>query len=92
MSLKGSRGLTPLNFLVLSRCKEKTMANNITILTLGGQPKVVSANTVQEAFEKSGLPVGNYTAQINGGTAQMSDSLNDYEHVSFATATKGGRA
>ncbi len=67
------------------------MARNITILTLGGTPKVVEADTVQEAFNKSGLPQGNYTAQINGETSSMSDSLNDYEHVSFATATKGGR-
>jgi hypothetical protein len=67
------------------------MAKNITILTLGGQPKVVEANTVQDAFNQSGLPAGNYTAQINGETASMSDILNDYEHVSFATATKGGR-
>jgi hypothetical protein len=66
------------------------MANNITIHLLGGQPKVVTADTVQDAFNQSGLPVGNYTAQVNGETAQMSDKLNDYEHVSFATATKGG--
>lgn len=66
------------------------MAKNITILTLGGQPKVVTAETVQEAFDQSGLPAGNYTAQINGETASMSDSLDDYSHISFATATKGG--
>lgn len=66
------------------------MAKNITIHVLGGQPKIVEASTVQNAFDQSGLPQGNYTAQINGETASMSDSLNDYEHVSFATATKGG--
>jgi len=66
------------------------MAKNITIHVLGAQPKIVSANNVQEAFEKSGLPQGNYTCQINGETASMTDSLSDYEHVSFATATKGG--
>lgn len=65
------------------------MAKNITVQALGGQPKVIEANTVAEAFASLGL-TGNYTASVNGNPAQMSDSISEYNFVSFAQAVKGG--
>lgn len=65
------------------------MAKNITVQALGGSPKVISADSVQDAFNALGLS-GNYTASINGEPANMTDTLNDYEHVTFAQAVKGG--
>lgn len=67
------------------------MAKNITAQVLGGSPKVIEAETVQDAFNALGLN-GNYTATINGDAAEMSDGLDDYSFVSFAQAVKGGRA
>ncbi len=66
------------------------MAKNITVETLGGTPKIINAETVRDAFNALGLS-GNYTASVNGDAANMDDTLNDYEHVSFAQAVKGGR-
>ena len=65
------------------------MAKNITAQALGGQPKVIEANTVSDAFTALGLS-GNYTASINGDSASMSDTLSDYSFVTFAQAVKGG--
>lgn len=65
------------------------MAKNITVQALGGQPKVIEADTVKQAFDDLGLS-GNYTASINGDTASMHDSLEDYSFVTFAQAVKGG--
>lgn len=65
------------------------MAQNITVQAVGGTPKVIQANTVQEAFNALGL-TGNYTATVNGEPASMEDTLNDFEFVSFAVAVKGG--
>lgn len=65
------------------------MAKNVTAQALGGQPKVVEASTVKEAFDALGL-TGNYTASINGDTAEMSDELEEYSFVTFAQAVKGG--
>jgi hypothetical protein len=65
------------------------MAKNITAQALGGAPKVIEADTVSDAFNQLGLS-GNYTASVNGDTAEMSQELNDYEFVSFAQAVKGG--
>ena len=65
------------------------MAKNITVQALGGQPKVIEAASVSDAFQALGL-TGNYTASVNGEAANMSDALNDYEFVTFAQAVKGG--
>lgn len=66
------------------------MAQNITAQVLGGQPRVIEASTVKEAFDLLNLS-GNYSASINGEPADLSDSLEDYNFVSFAPAVKGGR-
>lgn len=65
------------------------MAKNITAQALGGQAKVIEADTVSDAFNQLGLS-GNYTASINGEPASMSDSLEEYNFVTFAQAVKGG--
>lgn len=65
------------------------MAKNITVQALGGQPKVIEAETVLDAFKSLSLS-GNYTASVNGEPAEMSDELDGYSFVSFAQATKGG--
>jgi sulfur carrier protein ThiS len=66
------------------------MAKNIIAEALGGQPKLIEAATVQDAFNALNLPKGNYTASINGDEASMSDELSDRDHVTFAQAVKGG--
>ncbi len=65
------------------------MANNVTAQVLGGTPKVITAETVQDALNALNL-TGNYTASINGETAELTDTLEDYNFVSFAAAVKGG--
>lgn len=65
------------------------MAQNVTAQVLGGQPRVIEAETVQEAFDLLNLS-GNYTASINGEPADLQDELEDYNFVSFAPAVKGG--
>lgn len=66
------------------------MASNIRGQVLGGQEKVLDANTVQDVYSALGLN-GTYTATVNGEPAEMDTELNDYEFVSFAPAVKGGR-
>lgn len=65
------------------------MAKNVTVQVLGGQPKVVEADTVAEAMEAAGLS-GTYTSTVNGDPASMDTDLDDYEFVSFSPAVKGG--
>lgn len=65
------------------------MAQNVTAQVLGGQPRVIEAETVKEAFDTLNLS-GNYTASINGEPASLDDELEDYNFVSFAPAVKGG--
>jgi sulfur carrier protein ThiS len=55
----------------------------------GGNPKRVQASTVQGVKEALGL-TGNYTAAINGDTANPTDTVSDEDYVTFATAVKGG--
>lgn len=69
------------------------MAKNIIAEALGGQPKIIEANTVQDAYNAlvaGGMKAGNYTASINGDEASMTDPLSDRDHVTFAQAVKGG--
>lgn len=65
------------------------MAKNVTVQALGGQPKVIEAETVLDCFKSLNLN-GNYTASVNGDAAAMDDELEDYSFVSFAQAVKGG--
>jgi len=65
------------------------MANNVTGMVTGGQPKILAANSVAEVKAELGLD-GNYSATINGEPASLSDSLSDYDFVSFAESVKGG--
>lgn len=67
------------------------MSGNITAQVTGGQPKVISASTVKEAFEALNLS-GNYSATINGEPAKMEDSLSAYSFVTFSPSVKGGQA
>lgn len=66
------------------------MAKNIIAESLGGQPKIIEAATVRDAFNALGLS-GNYTASINGDSASMDSTLEERDHVTFAQAVKGGR-
>jgi len=65
------------------------MSENITVQVIGGQPKVIQADTVQEAYDALELD-GNYTATVNGNPSDMDDDLNDYAFVSFSEKVKGG--
>ena len=65
------------------------MAKNITAKVVGGEAEVVEANTVQDAFNALGLD-GSYTATVNGQAADFSQSLSDYQFVSFSEKVKGG--
>lgn len=66
------------------------MANNVTAVVTGGQPKVVEACTVADAKSKLGLS-GSYTATVNGSPASETQDLRDFDFVSFAESVKGGR-
>ena len=65
------------------------MAKKVTAVMVGGQTKVIEANTVQDAYDALGL-TGSYTATINGDAADMDDELVDFYFVSFAEKVKGG--
>ena len=65
------------------------MANHVTCQVTGGTPKVIEADTVQEALDALGLS-GKFTATVNGTGADLEDELNDYSFVTFAESVKGG--
>ncbi len=66
------------------------MANAVTAVALGGTPQILNGvATVADAKSKLGL-TGNYAASVNGDPAADDDQLEDYCHVSFAPASKGG--
>lgn len=56
---------------------------------LGGDPKRVTADTVEEVKSALGLE-GNYTAMVNGENADLESELVDEDFVSFSPAVKGG--
>lgn len=66
------------------------MANKVTGHVLGGQPKILDGmNTVADV--KKALNVGaGYEATVQGEPSDDNEPLNDYDHVSFAPAVKGG--
>lgn len=67
------------------------MAKNVIGIPAGGSKQVLDGvNTVKDAFTALKLE-GNYTAAINGDPADMDDSLDDGDVVSFAQAVKGGQ-
>ncbi len=68
------------------------MAKKVRAQVLGGTEKEISANasTVNDVKNELGLS-GDYTAQINGEDAEMSDSISDFQFITFAKAVKGGR-
>ncbi len=65
------------------------MSKNITVLAAGGTPKVLEVSTVQDAYDELKLS-GAMTATVNGEPAEMSDSVSDFSHISFAAKVKGG--
>jgi hypothetical protein len=56
---------------------------------VGGKVKEFDVETVRELKEEMGLE-GNYSAQINGEPADLSDDLNDHDFVTFTQSVKGG--
>jgi len=56
---------------------------------LGGSPRPLQASTVGEARSQLGVP-GDYTATLNGETANDRDSIPANGFVSFSQAVKGG--
>lgn len=68
------------------------MANDVTVRISGGQPKLVTANTVEDAFAalNASKPISAYTATINAEPASPSDILQNDDSVIFSTADKHG--
>lgn len=64
------------------------MAQNVTVKVLGGDTKVIEAQTVREAKQKLGVP--SHTASVNGQPARDEDELAEYSFVTLAPAVKGG--
>ena len=64
------------------------MAKNITVKVAGGQEQVIEADTVAQAAEIAGAT--NHSACINGEPAEFSDTLEDYNWVTFAPKVKAG--
>ena len=65
------------------------MAQKVTAQVLGGQSKVLSADTVRELAEAMELG-DNHTIKINGETASYDTVLEDYNFVTFGEKVKGG--
>lgn len=67
------------------------MASNVITQVQGGQKSVFDGvNTVGDARAKANA--AGYAASVNGNPAQDSDELTEGDFVSFAVATKGGKA
>ena len=65
------------------------MAKSIVASVTGGDPKRVSATTVQDAKDALGL-TGNYVAAQNGEPANLTDLVDDESYITFSVAVKGG--
>lgn len=65
------------------------MANNVTVVALGGAPVLKSANTVAELATQLNLG-NNLSVSIGGESADYSTELEDYDFVSFGEKVKGG--
>lgn len=63
---------------------------SVVACVLGGQPKRVEVSTVEGAKNALGL-TGNYTASVNGETAELSDALTANDYVTFSQQVKGGQ-
>ncbi len=63
---------------------------SVVAFVLGGKPKRMEADSVQEAKELLNLD-GNYTASVDGEPANLGDQLDDDQCVTFSPAVKGGR-
>lgn len=60
----------------------------VIVKVLGGSPQEKEADTVGELRE--GLSLENYTATVNGETADDETELEDNQLVFFAPSVKGG--
>lgn len=70
------------------------MAKKVTGEIVGGKSEVMNdVETVADVAEKLGLGRGaaGYTAAINGNAAELGESLEDFNNVTFAPASKGGK-
>lgn len=66
-------------------------ATEVTAQVLGGTRRAgLSARTPADLKSELGLS-GEYSVSINGDTSDMDAELENYDHVCFAPAVKGGR-
>ena len=67
------------------------MANKVTGVVLGGAPQILDGvNTIGDVRKKMNI-AANYEASVDGEPADNDYELDDYNHVSFAPAVKGGK-
>lgn len=67
------------------------MANKVTGHVLGGQPKLLdNVNTVEDVRKQMDVGAG-YEATVQGEPSDGNEALDDFDHVSFAPAVKGGK-
>jgi hypothetical protein len=67
------------------------MANNVTVVELGGQPKVIqNVSSVKEAAEQLGIAL-DLTPTVNGKSATYDTSISDFAFISFGAKVKGGK-
>lgn len=67
------------------------MANNVIGQVAGGSKRVLdNKTTVADVASELGASTG-YTASVNGDPAEMSDTLEDGDMVTFAKSVKGGK-
>jgi hypothetical protein len=65
------------------------MANNVTAVQIGAQPKVFNGiDTVSELLQA--LDLEGVSIKINGETVGDDHTLSDYDFVSFGEKVKGG--
>ena len=68
-----------------------SVANNVIAQQLGGSKQILDGvGTVSDARQKMGLG-SDYTATVNGASADDSKSLRDGDYVAFSRKVKGGK-
>jgi hypothetical protein len=66
------------------------MAQNVVGQVAGGTKRLLdNVNTVADVARELGASTG-YTASVNGDPANMNDSIDDSDMVTFAKSVKGG--